>query len=96
MVSQPYRCARQYRAVAAALQRGAAPSSLGYLTPAEYKRKHLADAMMDGGRSPAMLAALTRKSTANHYPIRSGSSISAECGKRIDGSRPLRRTEHGR
>jgi hypothetical protein len=30
-------------------------SSLGYLTPAEYKGKHLADPM-DGGRSPAMPA----------------------------------------
>jgi hypothetical protein len=38
-------------------------SSLGYLTLAEYKRKHLADAM-DGGRSPAMPAALTRKNNA--------------------------------
>ena len=34
---------------------GAAHSSLGYLTPAEYKGKHLADPM-DGGRSPAMPA----------------------------------------
>jgi len=30
-------------------------SSLGYLTPAEYKGKHLADPK-DGGRSPAMPA----------------------------------------
>ena len=30
-------------------------SSLGYLTPAEYKAKHLADPI-DGGRSPAMPA----------------------------------------
>jgi hypothetical protein len=54
MISQPHRCTRQYRAVAAALQRGVRYSSLRYLTPAEHKGKHLA--AMDGWRSPAMQA----------------------------------------
>jgi hypothetical protein len=31
-------------------------SSLGYLTPAQDTRKHLADLMMDGGCSPALPA----------------------------------------
>jgi Integrase core domain len=38
-------------------------SSLGYLTPAEYKGKHLADPM-DGGRSPAVPARAGQKNNA--------------------------------
>ena len=38
-------------------------SSLGYLTPAEYKRKHLADAMDGGARRRGRLA-LTRQTNA--------------------------------